>query len=176
MKKGFTVLELLVILGIITILIALVLTSLNSARERSSDDRKVSNVKTVVVGLREYFSVCRHYPKNLTGTEDCSALASQQKNLKDIIPSVVDLGFNQPGSKYHYASLVDAQSALSDPASCTNFHVWVDLDVDGVSYASQKSNMSGPYTYAGNQLIDCQGTAAAGGLGLQTSFIFDIFK
>lgn len=175
-NKGFTVLELLVILGIITILIGLVLVGLNAARKHSNDERKVASLKTVALGLREYFNICRAYPVNMTATEACPALANQvpARQLSDVIPSVADLNINGTGSPYHYVSLVDTVSNGQGATDCTNFHLWVDLDADGASLLTQKSNKtSADYTTLG--LMQCAGNTVAP-ITTQASTVYDIFK
>lgn len=174
--KGFTVLELLVILGIITILIGLVLVGLNAARKHSNDERKVASLKTVALGLREYFNICRAYPATMAATEACPALASQvpARQLSDVIPSVLDLDINGATSKYHYVSLVDSVSNGQGATDCTNFHLWVELDADGASLLTQKSNKtSADYSTLG--LVQCTGNTVVP-LAAQSNTIYDIFK
>ena len=176
LQHGFTVLELLVILGIITILIGLVLTGLNAARKHSNDERKVATLKTVALGLREYFNICRAYPVDLQPTETCPALSSQTpaRQLSDVISGIGDLHVNDTGSKYHYVSLVDTVSNNAGISDCTNFHLWVDLDVDGASLLSQKSNKTGS-DYAQQGLESCTGNTVTP-IGTQSNTIYDIFK
>jgi len=50
-KKGFTLIELLVVIAIIGILSAVVLTSLNSSRNKAADSKKVNDVKQVALAL-----------------------------------------------------------------------------------------------------------------------------
>jgi hypothetical protein len=157
-----------------SILVGLVLIGLNEARKRSNDDRKVAALRPVVLGLREYFNICRQYPATLTGNEDCPDLANQNpaRKLSDIIPGVAEMNFNVGDSRFHYASFV----AADDPNSteCTHFHAWVDLNSENASLASQKSNVVAPYAYAGQALTDCPGSM--GGLMIQSETIFDVFK
>lgn len=176
LQHGFTVLELLVILGIITILIGLVLTGLNAARKHSNDERKVATLKTVALGLREYFNICRAYPVDLVPTETCPALSSQTpaRQLSDIIPNSADLNVNGSGSAYHYVSLVDSASNNAGVSECTNFHLWVDLDADGASLAAQKSNKT-QADYAQLGLVACTGNTATP-ITTQATTIYDIFK
>lgn len=175
--KGFTVLELLVILGIIIILMALVLIALNAARARSTDERKVAALRPVVIELQDYFSVCREYPENIsqsaldTGTP-CVDLAQQipPKTIRDIIPSAYDLKFNETGSNYHYQAL----QVASIPGECTNFHIWVTLSKPGGTLLQQKSNMD-TSSYTQYNLGACNGIVQQS-ITTNDDTIVDIFK
>ena len=61
-KSGFTLIELLVVIAIIGILSSVVLASLNSAREKSRDARRVSDIKQVQLALELYFDDNGGYP------------------------------------------------------------------------------------------------------------------
>lgn len=50
-KTGFTLIELLVVIAIIGILSAVVLTSLNSSRQKAQDSKAVNDVKQVALSL-----------------------------------------------------------------------------------------------------------------------------
>lgn len=54
-KKGFTLIELLVVIAIIGILASVVLASLNSARRKSRDARRISDIKQLQLALELYF-------------------------------------------------------------------------------------------------------------------------
>ena len=54
-KKGFTLIELLVVIAIIGILASIVLASLNSARKKSRDARRVADIKQIQLALELYF-------------------------------------------------------------------------------------------------------------------------
>ncbi|OGZ10588.1 MAG: hypothetical protein A3D67_01895 [Candidatus Lloydbacteria bacterium RIFCSPHIGHO2_02_FULL_51_22] len=67
-KKGFTLIELLVVIAIISILASVVLASLNTAREKSRDAKRVSDVKQIQLALEYYFDDNGQYPTELTTT------------------------------------------------------------------------------------------------------------
>lgn len=54
-SSGFTLIELLVVIGIIGVLASVVLASLNSARRKSRDARRVSDIKQLQLALELYF-------------------------------------------------------------------------------------------------------------------------
>lgn len=53
-NKGFTLIELLVVIAIIGILSSVVLASLNSARKKSRDARRISDLKQIQLALEMY--------------------------------------------------------------------------------------------------------------------------
>ena len=61
-RKGFTLIELLVVLAIIGLLSTLAVVSLNNAREKSRDSKRLSDIKQVQTALELYFSDVGKYP------------------------------------------------------------------------------------------------------------------
>ena len=62
-RHGFTLIELLVVIAIIGILASVVLASLNSARRKSRDARRLADIKQIQVALELYFdSNANAYP------------------------------------------------------------------------------------------------------------------
>lgn len=61
-QKGFTLVELLVVIAIIGLLSTLAVVSLNNARARSRDAKRVSDVKQVQTALEMYFNDNNAYP------------------------------------------------------------------------------------------------------------------
>lgn len=53
--KGFTLIELLVVIAIIGLLASIVLVSLNSARQKARDSRRLSDLRQVALALEMYY-------------------------------------------------------------------------------------------------------------------------
>lgn len=61
-NKGFTLVELLVVIAIIGVLAAVVVTSLNTARSKSRDARRLSDVRQIITALQLYYNDNSAYP------------------------------------------------------------------------------------------------------------------
>ncbi|MFY9461764.1 MAG: prepilin-type N-terminal cleavage/methylation domain-containing protein [Candidatus Sungiibacteriota bacterium] len=64
--KGFTLIELLVVIAIIGVLASIVLASLNSARKKSRDARRIADVKQIQLALELSFDSSNAYPDALS--------------------------------------------------------------------------------------------------------------
>ncbi len=72
-KKGFSLIELLVVIAIIGILSSVVMVSLNSARAKGRDAKRITDVKQISLALALYYDACgRVYPNPADGTSATS--------------------------------------------------------------------------------------------------------
>ncbi len=63
---GFTLIELLVVIAIIGILSSVVLASLNSARLKARDARRVADLKQIQIALELYYDANGKYPTSIS--------------------------------------------------------------------------------------------------------------
>src|SRR5687768_8851745 len=61
-ERGFTLIELLVVIAIIGILAAVVLVSLNSARQKARDGRRLADIRQIMNGLELFYNDNNRYP------------------------------------------------------------------------------------------------------------------
>jgi prepilin-type N-terminal cleavage/methylation domain-containing protein len=105
-KHGFTLIELLVVIAIIGILSSVVLASLNTARQKGRDARRISDVKQLQLALELYYDSHQTYPA-ATGGAPSSLLSSE-----GFIPAVPQDPIAEVGS-YKYAALRNSGDAAA---------------------------------------------------------------
>ena len=107
-NRGFTLIELLVVIAIIGILSSVVLASLNSARQKGRDARRLSDVKQLRTAMDLYYDSTQFYPLTI-GTTAASVLVTG--GYISTIPT-------DPvtGASYTYAPLVTAGDAAAATA------------------------------------------------------------
>jgi len=83
-KEGFTLIELLVVIAIIGILSSVVLASLNTARQKSRDARRISDMGQMKLAFELYFDTNGQYPDTGLGAgQGIQALVDD-----DLLPSL----------------------------------------------------------------------------------------
>ncbi|MEK9180557.1 MAG: type II secretion system protein [Patescibacteria group bacterium] len=62
MKKGFTLIEILIVVAIISVLSSVVLIGLGPAQRVGRDARRIADLRQMQSGLALYFNKCGYYP------------------------------------------------------------------------------------------------------------------
>ncbi len=115
-KTGFTLIELLVVMAIIGILSAVVLTSLNGARQKGRDARRISDIKQIQLALELYYDSTNAYPIAI-GPANNSVLV----NNGFIASLPIDPSNNAVYSYTPYA-------ATTNQGICSSYHLGADLE------------------------------------------------
>lgn len=110
MRKGFTLIELLVVIAIIGILASIVLVSLNSARSKARDVKRVGDMRGLQLALEGYYDDNGRYPDGLAAA--CGTVATQLAVLEPNYLSGLPVNPGGGGNAYGYNSdsTSDAQS------------------------------------------------------------------
>lgn len=75
-RKGFTLIELMVVIAIIGILATVVVSSLNTARAKGRDTKRISDIHQIQNALELYYNTNGVYPAAGAGWSESSVIAS----------------------------------------------------------------------------------------------------
>lgn len=104
-SKGFTLIELLVVVAIIGLLSSVALASLNTAREKSRDARRMSDLRQIQRAMEFYYDDNGHYPREGDGANGIIGEGAGLDTMLDPYFSVVPHDPLGPGSAsyiYYY--------------------------------------------------------------------------
>ncbi len=68
--RGFTLVELLIVVAIIAVISGIMITNFSSSRARSRDGKRVSDISQIQLSLEQYFDRCQQYPATLATTQN----------------------------------------------------------------------------------------------------------
>lgn len=151
-NKGFTLIELLVVIAIIGILSSVVLASLNTARAKSRDARRVADVKQIQLALELWADDNNgEYPDTIA-----QLVTDGQMGSTPIDPD---------GGAYIYDNLDNSAGgacAVADAGSCSYYQLGAELeDADHTALdADSDKDLSAAGGIDGND-VNCDTTAGA---------------
>lgn len=85
--RGFTLIELLVVIAIVSLLSSVVLASLNSARQKARDVKRVSDLTQIRTALEMYYNDNGSYPVAVGYRSECTGWGGHAAN--NVIPGLV---------------------------------------------------------------------------------------
>lgn len=150
-QKGFTLIELLVVIAIIGILSAVVLVSLNSARQKSRDARRVSDVRQIMTAMELYYNDNGGYPDQ--GSANGNPTATSVGTTGSTSTEWQDYLAAWPTAPSPEDGTCAAGAASTITTSTNQFTYW------GRDAADSASDTSDPAFY---QITFCLGAATGG--------------
>lgn len=139
-NTGFTIVELLVVIGIIAIILVVMIVNLDDSRAASRDTVRLADMQAIQLALQEYRSVCDEYPNRLEliANNGCPPNVTLGDFLSEIPEnpyyneepaSFIELNNSVVAfNGYYYAGL-----SSSNGGPCYDYHLGVPLESGRVS-------------------------------------------
>jgi prepilin-type N-terminal cleavage/methylation domain-containing protein len=143
-RKGFTLVELLVVISIIGILSSIVLASMSKARSQSRDGKRITDIKQIQLAIGLYYDANNKFPLNISSASLASFIS-----VVPIDPS------SAPSTTYNYDYVpYCASTDLSNPVS---YHMGASLENSGNNALLNDSDVTG---FSGGTYVACTGGAS----------------
>ena len=115
-SRGFTLVELMIVIAIIGLLSGIIITSLTGSKAKSRDARRISDINQIQLALEQYFDRCGQYPaagaNNLPSTSSTCNVGGTTVNINSYISVIPIDPTNDSGHKYSY--VVNSSSYPTD--------------------------------------------------------------
>ena len=133
-QKGFTIIELLIVIVVIGILAALVLNAFGNIQERARDTERKSDINSIHTQLELYYADNGDYPNG----ETKALLETAMPDLNsDALDDPSGDAINAGGANgYDYAALPDGCAA----GACTSYTLGTTLEEDGSAFDRDSLN------------------------------------
>lgn len=141
-NKGFTLLEIIIVVAIISVLAVILLPRLSRVRQPANDAKRINDLRTIQGFLELYYQKYRYYPASMTvgfgssGGANCGAATLCNTLISDGVTNSVP-GDPVAGSVYEYgADTAPAQAYVIAATLQSDNNPSLEGDVDGGSYNS----------------------------------------
>ncbi|MFA5934472.1 MAG: type II secretion system protein [Candidatus Paceibacterota bacterium] len=154
-NSGFTLVEIVVVIGIMALLSTIIFTSFDGAKAKSRDQQRIADISTIQLALEIFFNKNKEYPKELSTLQEDGTFN---------IPTAPN---NSDGYGYYYFPIERIQG--SD--RCVSYHLWTKFENKSSFLDSKKSFNSDSL----DGLYECGGDTSATGIDASSDdLIYDV--
>ncbi len=140
-SKGFTLIEILIVVGIIGLLASVILVGLNSSRSRARDARRISDLRQTQQGLELYYTKNQEYPPSGSWTNLSSELTTSNIGIRKVATD--PLNGSGGHSEYEYGASSNGQdyilkASLEDDGATLVKDSIIGVTIGGVNCAGSE--------------------------------------
>jgi prepilin-type N-terminal cleavage/methylation domain-containing protein len=116
-KRGFSLIELMVVITIITIITSIVITNLTKARSLERDRQRISDISELQLSLANFLNKNGSYPQGATD----ALIQLVNENLVPFIPldptndGTHKYGYSSTGTSYCMTAILESANTYQDP-------------------------------------------------------------
>jgi prepilin-type N-terminal cleavage/methylation domain-containing protein len=138
-QKGFTIVELLIVIVVIGILATLVIVTFSGIQRKARDTERKTDINAVTSQLEAFYAEAGYYPL-LANLNDADWRSDNEFKIdtdafQDPKGSAATIAATASGTAYGYAVTTDADaSCASDETTCTKFTLQADLESSDTNY------------------------------------------
>lgn len=126
---GFTLVEIVIVVGIMALLSGIIFSSFDGAKAKSRDQQRLTDISNIQLGLELYFNQHGSYP------EELDTLMGDSEGVKYIvdIPNPPSKA-TEDNYKYNYVPL----TKVLNGTRCISYHLWTTFEVNSSNLESKK--------------------------------------
>lgn len=137
-KKGFTIIELIVVVAIIGIVTGIIMASITNAKAKGRDSKRIADISVIQLALENYYDEYRHYP---------TALNDSNLINKGPIPQDPSTNLN-----YSYSAL-NAGNTATCSSNCQSYHLGATLELSNGVLEDDTIDMDSDIGFLGGGLV-----------------------
>lgn len=152
-SRGFTLVELLIVIAIIAILTGIVITSLTSSKAKSRDAQRVSDTNQLQLALEQFFDRCGFYPAADAGGGPSTSDSCTSGGVTVTINTFLAKIPHDPSTAQSYGYVVN--STKTDFVVSAKLEGQNQIQQNSYSQTAFTSNFGSSNNYSGGQLVTC---------------------
>jgi prepilin-type N-terminal cleavage/methylation domain-containing protein len=151
--RGYSLIEIIVVIGIMASLTAIIYSSFDGSKANSRDQKRVSDISNIQLALEQYFNKHGVYPLKLSGLVTPPDLSTGEKPYIGSLPAIAKSG------DVPYDVTYFPMTKQQGTPNCITYQLWTVFERNNVYLDSKKNFNSSDKNNLPNNLYECVGSA-----------------
>jgi len=137
-ELGFTLIEIMVVIGIMVVLSVIAYSSFDVSKAQSRDQKRISDISVIQLALEQYFQKYGVYPVS----------------LNSLVPTYIFEISKDPTTKISYSENYFPITKTSSSDYCISYQLWTKFERNNV-YLDSKKGFNSSAQPLSNSLYEC---------------------